>query len=771
LPVIVSIVCKTGDFGNLITEPCFGETWIRTGTPANLKGGVAFYGPSDLHTNTKWNNALYAGFFEGLLEENLYRIGQAVVRSKFELYYGFPENTGTGDYSEFYFHVYNILGDPELAIWTDTPDTITLIVPTQIQPGQQQIEATVTKMDGSPLGGAYVAFFKADEILTGGVTGGDGKVAVWLDTDSAGTITVTASQQNCLPQQASLLVIANDFPLGITGIAVGGDGIAAAGETFDLAITLHNYGSISLSGIVAELSSADVYTTVNQAIATLGTITAESNGAANFQVTLSTSAPEDHAIEFTLALSDDAAHSSEIKFVLPVSSLFFISAGDFLESGSLNPGSLAGLRLSLLNVGTQTAAIQSSLLTSNHEALTVSSGAANFPLIQPGAVGQSSSAYTVSVNPSAAMGTQVIVNLLVTSTQGFTQNVSFPLTLGTLSTTDPLGPDSYGYYAYDDTDADYPEAPIFDWIELDPNYAGSSTGATYHPMGDDESLSIALPFTFTYYGEEYDSLTICSNGWAAFSETWMANFRNWNIPSALGPPLLIAPFWDDLKADTTGGNSHIKVFTRYDSAEGRFVVLWSRVINRFGYENYSTWKIETFEMILHDPVQNPTATGDGEIVFQYLEVQDIDDNNNYATVGIEDNGHVRGLQYAYSNDYPDAAAQLEDQRAIKFTTDPPDTLSNFGSSSAAGSVLHFFAPAPNPANPNAELRFALPYSGRVTLTLYNTLGAKVANLLDRELNAGEHRLTAWGDELSSGVYFAVLRFQGEHRIQKVLFLK
>jgi hypothetical protein len=353
---------------------------------------------------------------------------------------------------------------------------------------------------------------------------------------------------------------------------------------------------------------------------------------------------------------------------------------------------------------------------------------------------------------------------------GFTQILNVPLQLGEPSSTDPLGPDSYGYFAYDNTDTDYPEAPTFSWIELDDQYGG--TNDNLHELYDDRSVTVDLPFTFTFYGTDYDQITICSNGWISMGETWMANFRNWNLPSALGPPALICAFWDDLKADTTGGNSTIHVFTRYDLSEGQYVIEWSRCINRFGYEVQSTWKEETFEIILLDPEQHPTLTGDGEILFQYLVVNDVDDNNNYCTVGIEDEAHRRGLQYAYSNDYSPAAAPLANTRAIKITTDPPDA---FGDGSSAGGApipeFNFHHPVPNPANPSTVLSFMLPHSGYVTLELYDTLGRRAGLITEGTLDAGLHHYTVQGEKLASGIYFAVLHFNEKTLTQKILILK
>jgi hypothetical protein len=280
---------------------------------------------------------------------------------------------------------------------------------------------------------------------------------------------------------------------------------------------------------------------------------------------------------------------------------------------------------------------------------------------------------------------------------------------------------------------------------------------------------LELPFQFKYYDEGYDSLTICSNGYVSFGETWMAEFRNWNMPSALGPPALIAPFWDDLKRDTTGGNDYINVYSRYDAGDGRFIVQWSRTINRFGYENYSTWKVENFEVILFDPLEHPTFSGDGEILFQYEEVYDVDDNNNYATVGMEDYEHRRGIQYAYSNDYPPAAAPLAAGRAIKITTDPPGTVDNSWQGEA-GPMLSLEA-QPNPANPNTVIRFALPQDGNVRLEIFNTMGQRLAVLANEALPAGMHSRELKGDRMASGIYIAVLRHAQAILSQKILILK
>ena len=60
---------------------------------------------------------------------------------------------------------------------------------------------------------------------------------------------------------------------------------------------------------------------------------------------------------------------------------------------------------------------------------------------------------------------------------------------------------------------------------------------------------------------------------------------------------------------------------------------------------------------------------------------------------------------------------------------------------------------PNPFNPSTVIEFALPTSGNVSLKVFNSIGEEVAELVNKELNAGYHSVNFNSSNLSSGIYF------------------
>jgi hypothetical protein len=78
---------------------------------------------------------------------------------------------------------------------------------------------------------------------------------------------------------------------------------------------------------------------------------------------------------------------------------------------------------------------------------------------------------------------------------------------------------------------------------------------------------------------------------------------------------------------------------------------------------------------------------------------------------------------------------------------------------------------PNPFNPATTIGFSLPERTYVTLTVYNTLGQKVATLVNGEIEPGDHERTFNAGRLASGVYYCRLHAGSFTQVRPMLFVR
>jgi hypothetical protein len=64
---------------------------------------------------------------------------------------------------------------------------------------------------------------------------------------------------------------------------------------------------------------------------------------------------------------------------------------------------------------------------------------------------------------------------------------------------------------------------------------------------------------------------------------------------------------------------------------------------------------------------------------------------------------------------------------------------------------------PNPFNPSTTIRYQLPATGNVSLSLYDVLGNEIATLINEEKSEGVYEITFYARNLPSGAYFYQLR--------------
>lgn len=779
LPICFLLECGTGNYDWGLS---LSEAFLVAGTPANLKGGVCGIGQATAGGSAAYNITLTGGFVYSIANMGIEHLGHALNAAKAWLYatYG-AEHEGAKRHCAWT----NLMGDPGLSMWTDVPVIMDVTHPETLPVGTRQVQLSVGDTSGSPIGEALVVLWKGEETYVKVFTDSSGEAVLPVTIDSPGNLLLTVTKRNHKPylfdipcSEAAQLVTVNGFSLdddNTGGTHGNGDGELNPGETIDLTVTLKNHGTVSTAtGITAALTTDNPNVTVISGTSTYPNIPPDeqATGEMPFRIQISSFMPHQETALLTLEVeSMESASASAFELTCRSGDIAYVD--HLIPMAPLEPGTVRNMLVTIENCGVLDLEDVTASLSSFSNYVTVLTGERNYGDLPAGGQATDPTGFVLQADSLAYRGQQADMRMIIEAF-GFRDTVQFTISLGTAETNDPSGPDSYGYYAYDNTDMLYEEHREFGYIDiseglgvnLDLNDTGEQTN-----INQIWSVARALPFEFTYYGISYDTITICSNGWAAFgNQGWNSVFRNYPLPGILSASAMLAVYWDDLK---TAGEGH-GVWEAYDEMNHLYIVQWKAG----GGSNFMEAELD-FELILFDPAEYPTRDGNGEILFQYQDVTMNLSGSGYheaygSTIGIQDHTSLIGLQYAYQVDYIAGAAEVVDSRAILFTTDgPPPVISNTPESDVTPMPETFALHQnyPNPFNASTVISFDLPQASRAQLRIFDITGRVVTTLADEHFTAGTHRLRFDGSKYPSGVYFTQLQ-GGDHRqIRKLILLK
>jgi hypothetical protein len=128
------------------------------------------------------------------------------------------------------------------------------------------------------------------------------------------------------------------------------------------------------------------------------------------------------------------------------------------------------------------------------------------------------------------------------------------------------------------------------------------------PNDDNYSNSIQLPFDFSFYGTNYDSLYINNNGNISFSQPYFT-FTAYSFPDPTFN--MIAPFWADVDTRSTNGGN-----VWYKMNPHSLVIVWDHV----GYYSMMEDKLNTFQLIISDGLDTLIPNGNN-VSFCYGDMQ------------------------------------------------------------------------------------------------------------------------------------------------------
>jgi hypothetical protein len=128
------------------------------------------------------------------------------------------------------------------------------------------------------------------------------------------------------------------------------------------------------------------------------------------------------------------------------------------------------------------------------------------------------------------------------------------------------------------------------------------------PNDDNYSNSIQLPFDFSFYGTNYDSLYINNNGNISFLQPYFT-FTAYAFPDPTFN--MIAPFWGDVDTRSTNGGN-----VWYKMNPHSIVIVWDHV----GYYSMMEDKLNTFQLIISDGLDTLIPNGNN-VSFCYGDMQ------------------------------------------------------------------------------------------------------------------------------------------------------
>jgi thermitase len=183
----------------------------------------------------------------------------------------------------------------------------------------------------------------------------------------------------------------------------------------------------------------------------------------------------------------------------------------------------------------------------------------------------------------------------------------------------------------------------FSWLD-------ATSGTALFIPGNDDSATVALPFTFDYAGENYNSALVSANGFLTFdtTTTLTESGENFSIPGIAPPNQFIAPFWDDLNPSANASGSGIYVRAYGTAPNRQWVVEWYQIPLAANPGSRLT-----FEAILYET--------SNQIKFQYLTLNGDGATGASATVGLEYLDGQAGVQAAYEQ-----SGALSQNEAIQF---------------------------------------------------------------------------------------------------------
>ncbi len=682
---------------------------------------------------------------------------------------------------------FQLTGEPGICQWEGVPRLIEVEHPETLARGVGYVPVRVTDPEsGAGIADIRVVLHKGTQedsnqadvdLFNVKYTEADGFCYFSIDPEIDESIQITALEQDIYPYKGTIERVDQDVSIAASLVEINddsgnSDGIVNLNETLQVLISASNTGNavdaVNVVGFVTSLTEgAEIANNRTE----FGNIAVGETSGTIASIDLSVNYPCSDGIPIHLRVdfeSENGNWSSVVSLDPQTENLVIgnVQPGRIIDHGEQQ------FNLELINTGRiATSPFTTRLITSGW-GIVFPEETLEFNAIQPEQSAAGNSSIVLIADERIIPGTRIPVEVILEYEGIQFDLIELDLQVDTPGEGDPTGPDAYGYYAFDNTDTEYPQCPEYIWVEAHDNAdIDAEPVELNHGNNVDDFGTITLPFTFQYYGREYDTIMVSTNGFIVMGNNRFAvpNPQNWPLigGGSGGASGVLAPFWENLSFVPQWAH----LYHGYDEYEKQYVIEWYRA------QIYATDSTLIFQVLLKDPAEHPTRTGDGEIIFNYNDQFRYHAGASsletpYASVGITSPDGTTGISYSYANTYDVTAAPLEGRRSILFTTNVDDpTKAPETNVVEVPSSFEFTDIYPNPFNSTATINFSLNQRAEISLKVYDLRGRMVGLLVDGVINQGHHTAEWTAEDLSTGLYLVNLHNGVQSVTRKIALIR
>ncbi len=351
-----SILYSIGCWPAAFDYDCIAEHFLNN----PLGGGVAFIGNSRYGWGSPGNPGYgYSDrfdfeFFNQVFNFDIHHLGEATAFAKAS-FVPYSQDSNVYRWCEYEL---NLLGDPELPIWTDIPENLLVQHPETIPVGENLVNITVSK-NSQPVYDGLVCIMN-DEVYVADYTDNSGQVSFHISPASPGSLSVTVTAKNCIPYEENIKIVSETPYLYVKGFGVddrfgNSNGEINPGEKLVLRILLENGGGNPSGNVIGILRTEDKYITIVDSIKGFGDITDTSF--ADYRFIVSSDCPNGHISHFSFDINDGVGRVwDEVIGIEVVSPIIVYSGYSIVDSlgnnnGIAEPGEMVYLNVNLKNSG------------------------------------------------------------------------------------------------------------------------------------------------------------------------------------------------------------------------------------------------------------------------------------------------------------------------------------------------------------------------------------------------------------------------------------